>query len=151
MIIRRPAVLGLLLLLGSLSACTSNASTPPEASGAPALHGYEAPSGAPGFCALFADSTHLRAIPLALGALGVDVDDAGARQQLADAIVDLRAVLDDVRYSVEYADLETAVEALIAALTEAAGGRVSADLSDTVAGSLTDVAGQAQPACEFPT
>jgi hypothetical protein len=151
MIIRRPAALGLLFLLGSLTACTSEASTPPEASGVAALQGYQAPSGAPGFCALLADSTHLRGIPTALGALAVDTADAGARQQLADAVTDLRAVLDEVRMDVEYADLETAVEDLVDSLTVAAGGRLPAELGDAVATALTDVAAFAQPLCEFPT
>jgi hypothetical protein len=151
MIIRRPAVLGLLFLLGSLSACTSEASTPPEASGVAALQGYRAPTGAPHFCSLLAGSTHLRGIPTALGALAVDTADAGARQQLAGAVTDLRAVLDDIRLDVEHADLETAVEDLVDALTVAAGGRLPAELSDTVAAALTDIADIAQPACGFPT
>lgn len=151
MIIRRSAVVGLLVLLGALTACTSEASTPPQASGAPALPGYRPPSGAPGFCALLAGSTHLGTLPTALGALAVDPSDTPARQELAGAVADLRAVLDDLRLAVEYADLETAVEDLVDALTEAAGGRPPAELGDTVARALTEVADRAQPACEFPT
>jgi hypothetical protein len=145
------AVLGLLVLLGALTACTSNASTPPQTSGTPALHGYQAPSGAPAFCTLLAGSTHLRTLPTALGTLAVDTSDAGARQELAGAVADLRAVLEDIRLAVEYADLETAVEDLVEALTEAAGGRLPAELSDTVARTLAEIADRSQPACEFPT
>jgi hypothetical protein len=151
MIFRGPGVLGLLVLLGALTACTSEASTPPEVAGTPALAGYHAPPHAPGFCGLLAGSTHLRTIPAAVGTLAVDSSDAAARQELAAAVVDLRAVLDDVRYAVEYADLETAVEDLVDALTEASGGRLPAELSDTIARTLTAVADEAQPACEFPT
>ena len=151
MIFRRPRALGLLVLLVGLTACTSEASTPPETSGVPALAGYQAPSDAPGFCELLAGSTHLRTLPTALGTLAVDGSDAAARQELAAAVVDLRSVLDDVRFAVEYADLETAVEDLVDALTEASGGRLPAQSSDTVARALAAVADEAQPACEVPT
>jgi hypothetical protein len=151
MIARRPAVLGLLVLFGTLTGCTSEASTPPEASGSPALRGYSAPAGAPGFCELLAGSTHLGSLPTALGTLVVDGSDAGARQEVAGAVDDLRAVLDDVRDSVEHADLETAVEELVDALTSASGGRPPDELSTTVAAALAAVADEAQPVCEFPT
>jgi hypothetical protein len=147
----RPGVLGLLLLAGSLTACTSKASTPPEVSGVAALPSYAAPSGAPGFCALLAGSEHLQAVPSALGTLTVDTSDAAARQELSAAVVELRAVLEDVRFDVAYADLETAVEDLVDALTEASVGRLPAASSDSVAGALGTVAQLAQPACGFPT
>lgn len=151
MIFGRPGALGLLLLLGSLTACTSRASAPPEPTGAAALPGYDAPYGAPGFCTLLAGSTHLAQVPSALGALTVDPADPAARQVLAAAVDDLRLVLDDVRPDVTYAELETAVEDLVAALTEASGGRLADGIGEAVGAALTTIGEQAQPACEFPT
>ena len=142
--------LGLLLLLGSVAACTGEASTPQEPSGVAALPAYEPPSGAPEFCALLAGSTHLATVPSALGVLTVDPSDATARQELTGAVEDLRPVLEDVRFAVEHADLETAVEDLVAALAAASGGRLTDDTSETVARALTAVAEQTQPVCEFP-
>ena len=149
----RSLVRGLLLLLvGALGACTSEAATTPlQPSGVAALPSYEAPAGAPAFCRLLAGSTQITAIPSALGRLTVDTSDAAARQELAGAVPDLRAVLDDVRFSVEHADLETAVEDLVDALVEASGGRPTAGSSETIAAALSAVADLAQPACEFPT
>ena len=147
----RPRVWGLLLLLGALSACSSQAAPPLQTTGVAALPSYEAPSGAPGFCRLLAGSAHVASIPSALGRLTVDTSDATARQELAGAVQDLRAVLDDVRYTVEHADLETAVEDLVAALTEASGGRPAAGSSEAIAAALGAVADLAQPVCEFPT
>ncbi len=147
----RPFARGLLLLIAALSACTSEAATPPQPSGVAALPSYEAPAGAPAFCRLLAGSAHITAIPSALGRLTVDTSDAAARQELAGAVPDLRAVLDDVRFSVEHADLETAVEDLVDALTEASSGRPTAGSSETIAAALSAVADLAQPACEFPT
>ena len=151
MIFGRPRVVGLLILLGSLTACTSHASAPPEPSGTAALPGYDAPSGAPAFCALLAGSTHLAQVPSALGTLAVDPSDPAARQVLAAAVDDLRAVLDDVRSDVAHADLETAVEDLVGTLTEAAGGRLGDGTGEVVGAALTAIGEQAQPVCEFPT
>ena len=74
-----------------------------------------------------------------------------ARQEVAGAVTDLRPVLDDVRYAVEYADLETAVENLVATLTEVSGGRLRDDVGERVGSALTTLGELAQPACEFPT
>lgn len=151
MIFGRPRVLGLLFLLGSLTACTSQASAPPEPSGIAALPSYEAPSGAPGFCTLLAGSTHLAQVPSALGTLTVDPSDPAARQVLAAAVDDLRAVLDNVRSDVAHADLESAVEDLVGTLTAASGGRLDDGTGEAVGAALTTIGEQAQPACEYPT
>ena len=56
-----------------------------------------------------------------------------------------------VRYAVEYADLETAAENLVATLTEVSGGRLRDDVGERVGSALTALGELAQPACEFPT
>jgi hypothetical protein len=151
MIFRRPGALGLLVLVGALSACSSSAAPVVTEPGVAALPSYVAPARAPGFCELLARSTHLTALPAALGRLSVDPADADARQEVAGAVTDLRPVLDDVRYAVEYADLETAVENLVTTLTEVSGGRLRDDVGERVGSALTTLGELAQPACEFPT
>ena len=151
MIFRRPGALGLLVLVSALSACSSSAApVVTEQPGVAALPSYVAPARAPGFCAVLARSTHLTGLPAALGRLSVDPADADARLEVAGAVADLRPVLDDVRYAVEYADLETTVENLVATLTEVSGGRLRDDVGERIGAALGTLGELAQPACEFP-
>ena len=151
MTFRRPGALGLLFLVGGLSACSSTAAPVAVEPGVAALPSYVAPAQAPGFCDLLARSTHLTTLPAALGRLSANPQDADARREVAGAVTDLRPVLDDVRYAVEYADLETAVENLVAALTDVSGGRLRDDVGARVSSALATLGELAQPACEFPT
>jgi hypothetical protein len=150
MIFRRPAVVGL-FLVSAVTACSSSAEPVVVEEGVAALPTYVAPAEAPGFCELLARSTHLSNLPDVLGRLSVDPQDAEARQEVAGAVTELRPVLDDVRYAVQYADLETAVENLVETLTEVSGGRLRDDVGERVGSALTSLGELAQPACEFPT
>ena len=151
MTLRRPAVLGLLFLVGAVTACSSSAAPVAVEPGVAALPSYVAPAQAPGFCELLANSTHLTTLPAALGQLSADPQNADARLEVAGAVTDLRPVLDDIRYAVEYAALETVVANLVAALTEVSAGRLRDDVGERISSALTRLGELAQPVCGYPT
>lgn len=144
-------VLGLILLLGGPTACTDDGDgAVPAAWGEVAVPSYEAPPGAPGFCARLAGSRHVGAIPTAVGTLVLAPGDERARRHLSGAVAELEAVLDEVWREPRSEELSAGMEDLLAALYSATANPVDEELATRIGARLDFVGELVQPVCEFP-
>ncbi|MCW2700990.1 MAG: hypothetical protein JWQ45_2525 [Blastococcus sp.] len=146
-----PAWLGLVVALGVTVGCTASPEAPPPPTGTAAVPAYRAPAGAPGFCTRLAGSTHVPAIPLAIGTLTADPGNTDAVGALEDAVADLEAVLDDLSDGDRYGDVTAGLEDLLAALHSATVNPVDDALRVRIHDRLAAVGTQVQPVCDFPT
>jgi hypothetical protein len=149
----RARVLGLLVLVTSLAACTSAEAVTPVRSAADraAVPSYEPPAGAPAFCAELAGSGRLLEVPRALGTLAARPGDVEAELQVSAAVRELRSVLDTLRASDGPARLDAAVETLADDLAAAVSGPLTAVGIAGISAGLADVDTLAQPVCGFPS
>lgn len=138
------------LLLAAVAACGSVDDARPAAAADAAVPSYEAPAGAPEFCARLASLDELGRLPESLGTLltGADVE---ARTQVSQAVGELREVLSEVRENGGHDQLETALDELVQALGAVVDGPLTAAVGDSVSAGLAQVGEQAQPPCGFPT
>ena len=147
MFIGRLRLAGLLVLVFLAASCTAEPGEPdPDA----AVASYTAPRDAPAFCDLLADSTELPRVPTAIGALAADLGSVEARLTLTGAIVELRAVQDDVRDEPGYGPLETALDDLVAGLTQVTSGPLTTSALTSISSGLAAVGERTQPVCRFP-
>ena len=152
MLFRRLPVLGLLIsLLGVMAGCATADAAPRVERADVAVRSYASPSGAPGFCAALAGSTHLTGLPVAVGTLTADPGDVEARFALTAAISELQDVLDDVRTHPGFLALDRSLEQLAGALRKAGDGLLTDAVRTAIRTGLDDVGQQVQPACDFPT
>jgi hypothetical protein len=140
------------LVLAAVAACGPDDDARPAAAGAEAaaVASYEAPAGAPGFCARLASLDELGRLPASIGTLlaGADVE---ARTQVSRTVGELREVLSEVRDEGGYDQLETALDELVRALASAVVGPLTASVGESVSAGLVQVGEKAQPPCGFPT
>lgn len=140
------------LLLAAVAACgpADDARPAAAAAEAAAAPSYEAPAGAPGFCARLASLGELGGLPASIGTLlaGADVE---ARTQVSRAVGELREVLSEVRDEGGHDQLETALDDLVRALGAAVDGPLTASVGGSVSAGLAQVGERAQPPCGFPT
>jgi hypothetical protein len=147
----RLRVLGLLVPLVGLAACTTAAAEPQLTRADVAVRSYAPPTGAPDFCAVLAGSTQLTGLPEALGTLTADPKDVEATLALTSAIDELHEVLDEVRTRPGFLALDEALQQLADALREARDGALTDAVRTLIADGLDDVGHQVQPVCDFPT
>jgi hypothetical protein len=150
-LIGRPRVLGLLLLLGSTTACSGAQTQPSVERTDVAVQSYAPPAGAPGYCTLLAGSPHLVGLPVAIGTLTARPGDVEAKLALSAAVGDLRAVGEEVARDDGTAALGAALDELTAALARAEAGPLTDAVRTAVSTGLDDVGLLVQPACDFPT
>lgn len=149
--IRRPGVLGLLLLLGAVTGCEGEAASAVTVPTEAAAVAYVAPAGAPTFCTTLADSARIALIPHAVGALSAETRVIEARLELTGGIDELQAALEEVRAEQAYGRLGSAMEELVDTLSRALDGPLTdADRTD-ISEDLDAVGQQAQPICRFPS
>jgi hypothetical protein len=149
--IRRPGVLGLLIVLAAVTGCTPPAGSPEPVRTDAAVVSYAAPAGAPAFCSTLAGSTRLGDISRAVGALAAETGTVEARLQLTGGIDDLEAVLDEVRAEGGYERLGSALEQLVATLSDAMDSPLTDSAGTDIGADLDEVGRQAQPICRFPS
>lgn len=148
--IGRPSILGLLVLVSMTVSCSADTDEPAPVESDAAVASYAAPDDAPSFCTRLARSTHLTAIPTAVGSLAAGTDAIEARVTLSGAIRELRAVRDDVRAEGGFEALEADLAGLVEALTLAMDGPLTDPVRIAVADGLDGVGELAQPVCRFP-
>lgn len=137
-------------VLAAVTACVSSEDPGPRADADAALPAYEAPGGAPGYCARLAALEELGRLPDSIGALtaGTDVE---ARTQVSGAVRELLVVASDVRTEGGHDGLATALDGLVEALRQVGDGPLTDPVRGGVTAGLEQVGLQAQPACGFPT
>jgi hypothetical protein len=145
---RVPGLLVLLTVTVATTACTGGESPQRLKRADVAVQSYAAPSGAPGYCASLAGSTHLTDVAVALGTLTARPGDVEAKLALTAAAEDLRAVDDEL--TEDDAALDAALEELAAALDRAEQGPITDSVRAAVSGGLDDVGRLVQPVCDFP-
>jgi hypothetical protein len=148
-----PRALGLLVLPGVVLAAAACTGDGPPSRGEPAgaaVQSYAPPSGAPGYCASLADTTHLTDVPVALGTLTARPGDVEAKLALRAAVDDLQAVGEEVPRTAGSAELGTALDALVAALDRAERGPITDSVRSAVGTGLDDLGRLVQPVCDFP-
>jgi hypothetical protein len=144
-------VLGLFLLLGTLTGCEDpDEMVVPAADGDVAVPSYAAPRQAPDFCVRLAGTRHVSAIPTAVGTLMLRPADEHARRELAGAVTELEAVLAHVWREPRSRDLRPGMQELIAALYSATVNPVDDELATRIGERLDAVTEQVQPMCDFP-
>ena len=132
-----------------LPGCTSGADPLPSARGSSvAVPGYEAPSGAPGFCDRLAASTAVGELPAALGMLTTADGNAAAIIDLRQAIDELEAVLSEVE--LENAGVTAALEDLLASVHSATRNPADDELLHRLTTRLDALGEKVQPVCGFP-
>ena len=152
MLFGRLRVVGLLfLLVACTAACTGSDAELQVTRADVAVRSYTPPSGAPGFCAALAGSTHLSRLPEALGTLTADPDDVEATLALTSAIGELQDVLDEVRDRSGFLALDRALAQLTNAIRDARDGPLTDAVRAAIGTGLDDVGHQVQPVCDFPT
>ena len=133
------------------SGCTDAESARPAAGADAAVPSYAAPSGAPVFCADLAATTHLTDIPEAVGRLTADPRDVEAGLALTAAMAELDAVIDRVRVTVGFRELDTSLEVLVGALEHARDGSTTEAVRTAISTGLDDVGRKTQAVCGFPS
>ena len=148
----RLRVLGLLFpLVVGIAGCGGSDDEPQVVRADVAVRSYTPPSGAPGFCAALAGSTHLTRLPEALGTLTADPNDVEATLALTSAIGELQDVLDEVRSGPGFLALDRSLAELTDAVREARDGPLTDAVRAAISDALDDVGQRAQPVCDFPT
>jgi hypothetical protein len=150
-LIGRLRVLGLaFLLVVGTAACAAEDAEPQVTRADVAVRSYTPPSGAPGFCAALAASTHLSGLPEALGTLTADPNDVEATLALTSAIDELQDVLDEVRARPGFLALDRSLARLADAVREARDGPLTDAVRTAIGTGLDDVGHRVQPVCDFP-
>jgi hypothetical protein len=144
-------VLGLLFPLIALAGCTAADDAPPVPRADAAVPSYAAPSGAPGFCATLAGTTHLTRLPVAVGTLTAQPQDVGAKLELTAAVDELNSVLDQVDGKPDLRALGTTVRELIGVLRDARDAPLTDAIRTKISTGLDDVGQRAQAVCGFPS
>lgn len=137
------------VLLVAVTACASGESPAPAPGAAAAVPSYQAPAGAPDFCARLASLAGFGRLPVSIGTLAAG-KDVEARAQVSGVVRELRGVLADVRSEGGYAGLVTALDGLVHALGEVGEGPLPDPVRGAVTAGLEQVDVQAQPTCGFP-
>ena len=137
------------VVLAAVAACGSGEDARPAPVVEAALPSYEAPAGAPGFCAGLASLGALDGLALSVGTLaaGTDVE---ARVQVTQVIQQVREVLGDVRQAGGPAALEAALDDLAQALGAVVDAPPTGSAHGAVSAGLHEVDALAQPSCGFP-
>jgi hypothetical protein len=135
-----------------VTGCLSHPSAAPEVQRADvAVPSYAPPSGAPGFCAALAGTTHLTALAPAVGTLTSQPEDVGAQLELAAAADELQHVLDQASTRPGADALAGSLRDLVAALRKARDSHLTDQLRTEIRTGLDDVGRRAQAVCGFPS
>lgn len=115
-----------------------------------AVASYEAPAGAPAFCARLASLEELGRLPVSIGTLaaGTDVE---SYLQVSDAVREMRDARSDVRPGGGHDGLVSALDDVVEALEQVADGPLTDPVRVAVTAGLEQLDAQAQRACGFPT